>query len=69
MLAGDEPVDCRVHERENVCCRIEHCKIELFSQTAHISRERHSPDKPVLEATPIFFRIGMIQVGEGPRLG
>lgn len=67
-LAAHEPVYGQVHESEYGRCGVEHGEVELLPKTPNVGGQRHGRDDVVLEAAFGLFRIGVVEVGERPRL-
>lgn len=68
LLAGDEPVDSRVHEGKDGRGRVEHGEVELLAQAGHVGGQRHAPDDPSFDAALEVLLVGIVEMGKGPRL-
>ena len=57
-----------VHEAGNGRRGVEEHEVELFAQATQVLRQRHGAQDPVLGARHLVLDIGIVQVGERPRL-
>lgn len=66
MLSGDEPVNGRVHKRKHCSGAVKEVKVELFSLTAHVLRQRHGLDDETFNAAFYLGGLRVVQVRVRP---